>query len=152
MLLTLYQPDTRHLAVYDADPMQVNSSLCSFTVGAPPIFKAFCSNLVNLSVITFYPVPQGAFGEISMWFGEQGEVKKVVNYINSDERLNTKSKTIPIIAGRIYEIVVSAAAAGVEGAFAFTACGRDVSVKARPFLPVNPGAAALMAKRGATSA
>ena len=25
VLLTLYQPDTRHLAVYDADPMQVSS-------------------------------------------------------------------------------------------------------------------------------
>ena len=93
---------------------------------------------------------QGAFGEVSMWFGERGAPKSVVNYIGPDERFNTKSKTIPVLAGRTYEITVSACAAGVEGAFAFTACGRAVSLKALPFSPVTPQAAALMAKRGAT--
>ena len=116
VMLTLYQPDTRHLAVYDT-----------------------------------WPIQQGPSSEISLWFGMKGEPKRKLVYVQSDYRFATYHSDLQILAGRVYEITVATHFPGVEGVFAFTACGKDVEIKSVPFQSPSRDIAALMAKRGTNS-
>ena len=116
VLVTLYQPDTRHLAIYDT-----------------------------------WPIQQGPYSEISLWFGERGYPKQKIHMIESDYRLATCSQDLNIIQGKVYEITVATDMPGLEGAFAFTACGKDVELKPLRFNNPPQNIGSMMAKRGETT-
>ena len=113
VMLTLYQPDTRHLAVFDT-----------------------------------WPIQQGPCHSVSLWFGEKGKPKNKLLDLPHHCRLITYHKDLEISSGKVYEITVAADRPGLEGAFAFTACGKDVELKPLPFDTPSPDQAALMTKRG----
>ena len=114
VMLSLYRPDTRVLAIYDT-----------------------------------WPIMQGQCKEVSVWFGERGYQKSKVLSVLKDDRVGTTSVgTVRIRRGRVYEITVAAAAPGIEGAFSFTACGREVKLIPCQFNTPPSNISALMAKRG----
>ena len=114
VLLTVYQPDTRHTCIAPVEK----------ELGDP-------------------------FMEVYLYFGPRGqrpaEVASLVGGFDGDR---LKTVRVSVEAGVPYHIVVTAAAAGQQGAFSVTACGRGVVLKALPLTQPPPQYAAAMAARG----
>ncbi len=87
--------------------------------------------------------------DVYLYFGACGqrpaEVASLQGGYNGDRLRTTRVRVEP---GVKYHVVVTAAAAGMQGAFAVTACGVGVQLKACPLIRPPPQYAAAMAAIG----
>ena len=114
VLLTVYQPDTRHTCIAPVEK----------ELGAPMM-------------------------DVYLYFGEVGQRPAEVASLGGGydgDRLQTVR--VQVQRGVTYNIVVSAGAAGQQGAFAVTACGKGVVLRACPLAQPPPQCVAAMAPAG----
>ena len=114
VLLTVYQPDTRHTCI-------------------APVEKELGAPMMEV-YLYFGVVGQRPVEVASLWGGYDGE--------------RLKTARVRVEPGVTYHVVVSAGAAGQQGAFAVTACGKGVALRACPLAQPPPQYAAAMAPVG----